>query len=54
MQIENLELWQKIHDSIIFSLKKGSKFSIKHVKGHSTSIGNQEADRLANVAVRSL
>ena len=48
--IKNLDLWKRL-DSLINSQLE---FRIKWVRGHSGDFGNEKADKLANLGIRSL
>ena len=45
--VANLELWKELRD-----LTRGNAIAFEWVKGHSGNEGNEEADRLANLAMR--
>jgi len=52
--IKHLELWKLIVEKCENHLENGSKITLTWVKGHSDSVGNDRADELANLGVKSV
>lgn len=48
--IKNLELWKQLDDLLEYH----TEVRVKWVKGHSGDSGNERADKLANLGIRSL